>query len=96
DSILSSPVLMNLETSTPLIAYLQSMKYVNEFRDKFSIILSGHDHKSVDPVVLDELINGVSDILSGKIKGQPTKTRFGDALMCKFSNTAIIYKESSL
>jgi glyoxylase-like metal-dependent hydrolase (beta-lactamase superfamily II) len=96
DSILAKPVLMNLETSLPLKTYLNSIKHVNNFSDKFSTILSGHDDKPVDTIVLEELINGVSDILEGKIVGKPEKTRFGEALMCKFNNTAIMYNKDNL
>ncbi len=96
DSILAKPVLMNLETSLPLNTYLKSLRHVNSFLDKFSTILSGHDEKPVDTIVLSELINGVSEILEGKIVGELEKTRFGEALMCKFDNTSIMYSEDNL
>ncbi len=96
DSILARPVLMNLETSLPLKTYLNSIKHVNNYSDNFSIILSGHDEKSVNTIVIEELINGVSDILEGKIEGKLEKTRFGEALVCKFNNTAIIYNGNNL
>jgi len=50
----------------------------------------------VNPVVLQELIYGVKDIIEGKIKGKVEKTRFGEALVSKFSNTSINYNEDSL
>ncbi len=96
DSILARPVLMNLETSLPLSTYLNSIKHVNDYSDKFNSILSGHDENAVNTIVIDELINGVSDIIEGKIIGKLEKTRFGEALVCKFNNTAIIYHEDNL
>ena len=96
DSLLARPVLMNLETSLPLSTYLNSIKHVNDYSDNFSIILSGHDENPVDTIILEELINGISDILEGKIIGKLEKTRFGEALMCKFNDTAIIYNENNL
>ena len=96
DSLLAKPVLMNLETSMGLKTYLKSIKYVNTFADDFNIILSGHDDKPVDPIVIGELISGVSDIIQGKIEGKIEKTRFGDALAYKFEHTAINYNEEGL
>jgi hydroxyacylglutathione hydrolase len=96
DSILAKPVLMNLETSLSLKTYLESIKHVNSFVDDFNMILSGHDDKPVNPIVIEELISGVSDILQGKIEGKLEKTRFGDALNYKFEHTAINYNEDGL
>lgn len=96
DSLLAKPVLMNLETSMGLKTYLNSIKYVNTFADDFNMILSGHDDKPVDPIIIEELICGVSDIINGKIEGKVEKTRFGDALTYKFEHTAINYNEDCL
>jgi glyoxylase-like metal-dependent hydrolase (beta-lactamase superfamily II) len=96
DSLLAKPVLMNLETSLGLKTYLKSIEYVNSFADDFNIILSGHDEKPVDPIVMEELISGVSDIIQGKIEGKVEKTRFGDALQYNFEHTAINYNEDSI
>jgi glyoxylase-like metal-dependent hydrolase (beta-lactamase superfamily II) len=96
DSILARPVLMNLETSLPLSTYLKSIKHVNNYSANFSTILSGHDEKPVNTIVIEELIKGVSNILEGRIEGKLEKTRFGEALVCKFNNTAIIYNENNL
>jgi hydroxyacylglutathione hydrolase len=96
DSLLAKPVLMNLETSLGLKTYLESIKHVNSFVDNFNMILSGHDDKPVNPIVIEELIRGVSDILQGKIEGTLEKTRFGDALNYKFKHTAINYNEDFL
>ena len=95
DSLLSKPVLMNLETSLQLSTYLKSIKHINSFSDDFKTILSGHDEKAVDPVVVQELIDGVSDIINGKITGKIEKTRFGEALVSKFEHTSINYNEDS-
>ena len=89
DSILKKPVLMNLETSLPLNIYLKSIKHINSYSDSFNTILSGHDEKPVNTVVIEELINGVSEIIEGKIKGNQKKTRFGEALVSKFDHSSI-------
>jgi len=96
DSILNKPVLMNLETSLPLSTYLKSIKHVITYSHDFKTILSGHDENPVNTVVVEELINCVSDIIEGKIKGKLEKTRFGEALVCKFDHSSINYNENSL
>ena len=50
----------------------------------------------MDPIVIKELIEGVSDILHDKIEGKVEETRFGNALQYKFEHTAINYNEDSL
>jgi glyoxylase-like metal-dependent hydrolase (beta-lactamase superfamily II) len=96
DSILARPVLMNLETSLSLSIYLKSIKNIDNYSDKFNTILSGHDEYPVNSIVIGELISGISDIIEGKIVGKLVKTRFGEALVCKFNNTAVIYSEDNL
>jgi hydroxyacylglutathione hydrolase len=96
DTILAKPVLMNLETSLPLKIYLKSIKHINNFSSDFNIILSGHDAKPVNTIVIEELINGVSDIIEGKARGKLEKTRFGEALSVKFNHTSINYNEDNI
>ena len=48
------------------------------------------------PIVIKELIQGVSDILHDKIQGTLEETRFGNALQYKFEHTAINYSEDRL
>ena len=95
DTILAKPVLMNLETSLPLNIYLMSINHINKFSSDFNTILSGHDTKPVNTIVIEELINGVSDIIDGNVRGKLEKTRFGEALSVKFSHTSINYNEDS-
>ncbi len=96
DSLLSKPVLMNLETSLTLNTYLKSIKHINNYSNDFNTILSGHDENPVNTIVIEELINGVSDIINGKIEGKRQKTRFGEALVSKFDHSSINYNGDSL
>ena len=69
---------------------------LNSYSDSFNTILSDYDEKPVNTVVIEELINGVSEIIEGKIKGNQKKTRFGEALVSKFDHSSINYNEKSL
>jgi hydroxyacylglutathione hydrolase len=96
DSIQTAPVLMHLDTSLHLSTYFDSLVHACSFEDAYSIILPAHGETPIDKTVLDELINGVSEILEGKLVGKLEQTFFGDGLVCKFNKTSIIYNENQL
>jgi hydroxyacylglutathione hydrolase len=96
DSVQSTPVLMHLDTSLSLSTFLDSLKNLYSFKNNYTKILPSHGETPINKTVLDELLNGVSDILEGKIKGTLEKTRFGEGLICKFNTSTIIYDENRL
>lgn len=96
DSIQTTPILMHLDTSLPLSTYFDSIVHVYSFEEEYDKILPGHGETPVDKTVLDELINGVSEILEGKLVGKLEQTFFGEGLVCKFNKTSIIYNENQL
>jgi hydroxyacylglutathione hydrolase len=96
DTIQARPVLMNVQTALPLSIYLESLQHINSFRNKFSTILPSHGKTPINDTILDELLEGISDILAGKIVGTLQQTRFGDGLLCKFKTTGIIYDRNRL
>jgi hydroxyacylglutathione hydrolase len=96
DSVMASPVLLHLDSSLPLSVYHTSLMHLSSYSSKFTKILPGHGDSPVDSYIVEELLNGVSDILKGKIKGKPAKTFLGDGLLCNFKRTGIVYKEDRL
>ena len=96
DSIQTAPILMHLDTSLPLSTYFDSIVHVYSFEESYDKILPGHGETPVDKTVLDELINGVSEILEGELVGKLEQTFFGEGLVCKFNKTSIIYNENQL
>jgi len=92
----SAPVLMHVDTALPLNTFLDSLKYLYSFNESFTKILPSHGEIPLNPTVLDDLLNGVSEILDGKIKGTVEQTRFGEGLVCKFNTATIIYDENRL
>lgn len=96
DSIQTAPVLMHLDTSLPLSIYFDSLVHVCSFEEAYDKILPGHGETLLDKSILNELIDGVSEILEGKQVGKLEQTFFGDGLVCKFNETSIIYNENQL
>lgn len=96
DSIQTAPVLMHLDTSLPLSTYFDSIVHVCSFEDAYEKILPAHGETPLDKTVLDELINGVSEILEGKVTGKLEQTFFGEGTVSKFNKTSIIYNENHL
>lgn len=96
DSIQTAPVLMYLDTSLPLSTYFDSLVHVCSFEEAYDKILPGHGETPIDKAILNELIDGVSEILEGKLKGKPEQTFFGEGLVYEFNETSIIYNENHL
>lgn len=96
DSIQTAPVLMHLDTSLPLSTYFDSIVHACSFEEAYDKILPAHGETPIDKTVLDELINGTSEILEGKLVGKLEQTFFGEGLVCKFNKTSIIYNENQL
>ncbi|MGB9979632.1 MBL fold metallo-hydrolase [Methanobacterium sp.] len=96
DSIQTAPILMHLDVSLPLSTYFDSIVHVYSFEESYDKILPSHGETPIDKMVLDELINGVSEILEGKLVGNLEHTFFGDGLVCQFDKTSVIYNENQL
>ena len=96
DSIQTAPILMHLDTSLPLSTYFDSLVHIYSFEEDYSKILPSHGETPLDKTVLDELINGISEILEGKLVGKLEQTFFGEGLVCKFDKTSVIYNENQL
>ena len=96
DFIQTAPVLMHLDTSLPLSTYFDSLVHVCSFEEAYDKILPGHGETTIDKAILNELIDGVSEILEGNLSGKPEQTFFGEGLVCEFNETSIIYNENHL
>ena len=96
DSIQTAPVLMHLDTSLPLSTYFDSLVHACSFEEAYDKILPGHGETPIDKAILNELIDGVSEILEGKLSGKPEQTFFGEGLVCQFNETSIFYNENHL
>lgn len=96
DSILAGIIWMHLPESLPLNLFLESLTRLNLLADKFDIILPGHDISPVPKVTVTELIEGISAILEGRLRGELHHTIVGDGLMSKFNHCGIIYRADNL
>ena len=96
DSVQTAPILMHLDTSLHLSTYFDSIVHLTSFEEAYDKILPAHGETPIDKTALDELINGISEILEGKLVGKLEQTFFGDGIVCKFNKTSIIYNENQL
>lgn len=99
DMILPWPVWAQLDESTPLSEYHQSLQKLQGLRSEFNTLLPGHGDARAVPfplTLLDQLTNGIARILSGELNGQPEQTFAGDGLKCQFGMTGIIYRPDKL
>lgn len=84
DTVLSCNHLLNLPESTDLQTFYQSLLYLQTFESGFNVIHPGHEKAPLGKEKLTELIHGVEDILSGKIKGIVDETTDGSPMKYSF------------
>ncbi len=86
DTVLSCNHLLCLPESTGLQTFYQSLLHLETFQSGFNIIHPGHEKAPLGKEKLTELIHGVEDILSGKIKGVVDETENGSPMKYSFGN----------
>lgn len=86
DTILKCNHLLNLEESAPIEAFQDSLLRIKTFDECFQTILTGHERSFLPKTHLEELINGVNDIVNGKMKGVYHKTVVGPGIKYRFGN----------
>lgn len=96
DSVLAGTVWMHLPESLPLHLFRQSLNQLNSLADQFDKLLPGHMQTPVSNELIPKLIAGISEILSGKRKGEYHQTFLGAGLLCEFDGCGIIYNEQKL
>lgn len=96
DSIIEGDMWIHYKDSLPLSTYLQSIKQVSAISEKFDKILPGHNISPIKTDIIDEIIQGVSKIVEGKLKGLPHHTFMGDGLLCKFNRCGVVYNPNNI
>lgn len=96
DSIAECDLWLHYQDSMPLSVYLQSLKAVSLLRDRFDHILPGHHTTPIRAEIVDELMQGVSSIVDGRLKGVPHTTFMGDGLICRFGKCSVVYNPAKL
>lgn len=86
DTILKSYHLLNLEESASLKTFFESLLHVKSFEEEYDTLFPGHEPAPLPLSHLKELINGVQDILDGKIRGTRRQTRVGSGIKYRFGN----------
>ncbi len=94
DSIHTGSIWLQLNESLPLGQYQQNLQHVQEFSDQFDHILPAHGELDKLPLpkrILDDLVAGIGEILTGKLIGEPEETFAGNGLRVDFGTCGVIY-----
>jgi glyoxylase-like metal-dependent hydrolase (beta-lactamase superfamily II) len=96
DSILQGDIWMHLDRSVPLHKYWHNLKDLNKQSDRFERMLPGHAQTPINKDILNELIEGIGEILEGKRTGEPHHTFVGDGTRCWFGRCGVIYNPKNV
>jgi glyoxylase-like metal-dependent hydrolase (beta-lactamase superfamily II) len=96
DSIQCGDMWIHLKDSFPLHMFLKSIHKLRLISDKFYKILPGHSTTSVQTDIIDELIQGITKIVAGELKGVPHSTFMGEGLHCRFNRCGVVYNPNCL
>ena len=94
-----NPSWLHLEESLPLSQFLKNLKRLQSFSGEFDCFFPAHAELSTLPwsnKVIDELVEGVGQILEGKVQGREEKTFAGDGLRCDFGSSGVVYRSDRL
>ncbi|RII36463.1 MBL fold metallo-hydrolase [Clostridium chromiireducens] len=86
---------MHLSESTSLEVYLNSMKRLRRYCNKFEKIYCGHtkyNEEGFEVKFINEIITDVSKIIDGELTGTYLKDKSGECLVCDFDYWSIWYK----
>jgi len=99
DSILAGPIWLHLDESAPLHEFHRNLLRLEEFADEFGYILPAHADLQALPLskgYIDELVEGIGQVLGGELTGREEKTFAGDGLRCDFRSCGIVYRPDRL
>ncbi len=96
DSIQDCDLWMHLNDSLPLHAFLQSIQQLKVISGHSYKILPGHSISPIQTDIIDELIQGITKIVAGELKGLPHQTFMGEGLLCRFNRCGVVYNPNQL
>lgn len=96
DSILPGDIWMHLRDCMPLGTYWENLRELAKEAGRFDRILPGHSPAPIGKDVLEDLIEGIAEILEGRIQGELYHTFIGDGLRCRFQRSGVVYDPSNM
>ena len=96
DSILAGPIWMHLRESLPLPEFEANLRKLKAQAEAWNHLLPAHGATPLPKTVLDDLIAGIGEVLSGRLVGQPEHTHAGDGLRCDFGTCGVVYRADHL
>lgn len=88
--------LMHFESCLPLSVYRDSMQHLIELSDRWDVCLFSHGGKEFDVTIVKRLKQAADDVISGKKAGEPTETRWGEAMLYQDDGVGFFYNPEKL
>lgn len=91
DTCCKADVLLNMEGSTTVETYAESIARLQQYRSRFDVVWPSHHEVPLTPDVLDLFEQAVEQICSGTAQGDRVQTPIGEALALKNGPIRVVY-----
>ncbi len=95
DSLHAGTIWLHLDESLPLREFQSSLRRLQAMSGEFDSLWPAHGSLEGVPLpacLLDEMIDGIGEILAGKVTGMLEHTFAGDGLRCDFPGFGLLYR----
>lgn len=95
DAVHSGQIWLQLPESSSLADYRAMLLGLAPYRADFDRLLWGHSPDPAPATLIDDLIAGVEDLLTGRRRGEPHSWKEGEGLLIDFGSSMLFYKTNS-
>lgn len=96
DSIVKTDLWLFLDHSMPLETYSIGLNEIKNRMAEFDLVFPGHLPRPINNGVIPQLLECASQVLEGKIAGEPFECFAGKGLRCKYKECSIICNDEKL
>jgi hydroxyacylglutathione hydrolase len=88
-------VWLHPQDALPLEIYLKSLQKIQKREKEFKMLYPGHGNP-IDPGFINEQINCVEQIISGRCTGKPYDSFVGKGLVCGYMRAQVVYDPAKI
>lgn len=92
DAVHSGQIWLQLPESGTLVEFREMLLGLAPLRADFDWLLWGHSQDPAPARLIDDLIVGVEDVITGRKKGVPHAWYRGEGLLIDFGSSSVLYK----
>jgi glyoxylase-like metal-dependent hydrolase (beta-lactamase superfamily II) len=92
DAVHSGQIWLQLPESGSLVDFLAMLTGLQPLRPAFDWLLWGHSQDPAPAALIDDLIAGVQDVLTGRRAGEPHAWFGGEGLLIDFGSCSLFYR----